>query len=160
MFVSLLLGFPGLLQLPPGWSTCKRHPTATADSECCSQTGLHLPQFSLTAPLLCSLHWLPVDARIRFKTLVLAYRAVKGTAPSYIQVLVKPYTPARALRSASANQLATPSLRVGPRNSSRTLLFVILAPKWWIPIDLRTAETLHILRRKLKTHLFQLYLGN
>ena len=60
------------------------------------QLVFNLPQFSNTTPLLCSLHWLSVDARIRFKTLVLAYRAVKGSAPSFIQALVKPYTPARA----------------------------------------------------------------
>ena len=53
----------------------------------------NLPKFSHTTPLLRSLHWLPVAARIQFKTLVLAYRAVIGTAPSYLQVMVKSYTP-------------------------------------------------------------------
>ncbi|KAF7704303.1 hypothetical protein HF521_021375 [Silurus meridionalis] len=33
------------------------------------------PKFSHTTPLLRSLHWLPVAARIRFKTLMLAYKA-------------------------------------------------------------------------------------
>jgi len=33
------------------------------------------PKFTHTTPLLRSIHWLPVAARIRFKTLVLAYRA-------------------------------------------------------------------------------------
>ncbi|XP_075968214.1 uncharacterized protein LOC142971545 [Anarhichas minor] len=51
------------------------------------------PKFSHTTCLLRSLHWLPVRARTEFKTLVLAYRAVKGTAPSYLQATVKPYTP-------------------------------------------------------------------
>ncbi|KAJ8391445.1 hypothetical protein AAFF_G00089190 [Aldrovandia affinis] len=36
----------------------------------------------------------PTSARIRVKTLVLAYRAVNGTAPPYLMVMVKPYTPA------------------------------------------------------------------
>ena len=40
------------------------------------------PKFSHTTSLLCYLHWLPVAAHIQFKTLVLAYRAVIGTAPS------------------------------------------------------------------------------
>ena len=43
------------------------------------------PKFSHTTPLLRSLHWLPVAARIRFKTLVLAYHAVNGSGPVYIQ---------------------------------------------------------------------------
>ncbi|KAK3554541.1 hypothetical protein QTP70_025392 [Hemibagrus guttatus] len=42
----------------------------------------NLPKFSHTTPLLRSLHWLPVAARIRFKTLMLAYKAKNGPAPS------------------------------------------------------------------------------
>lgn len=49
----------------------------------------NLPKFSHTTPLLRSLHWLPIAARIRFKTLVLAYRATNGSAPAYIQDMVK-----------------------------------------------------------------------
>ena len=61
--------------------------------------------------VLRSLHWLPVTARIRFKTLVLVYRDANGSSPVYIQDMVKPYTPARLLRFTSANGLAAPSLR-------------------------------------------------
>ena len=35
-------------------------------------------------PLLRDLHWLPIVARIRFKVMVLAYKAVNGTAPAYL----------------------------------------------------------------------------
>ncbi|KAM9402638.1 uncharacterized protein ACWYII_029625 [Salvelinus alpinus] len=35
----------------------------------------NLPKFSHVTPLLHSLHWLPVEARIRYKTMVLAYGA-------------------------------------------------------------------------------------
>ncbi|KAL3062001.1 hypothetical protein OYC64_010010 [Pagothenia borchgrevinki] len=120
----------------------------------------NLPKFSHTTPLLRSLHWLPVTARIHFKTLVLAYHAVNGSGPSYIQDMVKLYTPARALRSASAKLLAAPALRGGPKfPSAKTCRFAILAPKWWneLPIDIRTAESLHIFWRRLKTHLFRLH---
>ncbi|XP_056292392.1 uncharacterized protein LOC130207733 [Pseudoliparis swirei] len=64
-----------------------------------------LPKFTHTTPLLRSLHWLPVAARIRFKTLVLAYRALNGSGPVYIRDVVTPHTPARSLRSATANRL-------------------------------------------------------
>ena len=99
--------------------------------------------------LLRSLHWLPLAVRIRFKTLVLAYRAASGSGPVYIQDMVKRYTPARPLRSASDNRLVAPSL--GAKHSTSQLSDV-LAPKWWneLPNDIRT-ESLHILRRKLKT---------
>ncbi|KAK5928564.1 hypothetical protein CgunFtcFv8_013618 [Champsocephalus gunnari] len=121
----------------------------------------NLPKFSHTTPLLRSLHWLPVTAIFHFKTLVLAYHAANGSGPSYIQDMVKLYTPARALRSASAKRLAAPSLRGGPKfPSAKTRGFDILAPKWWneLPIDIRTAESLHIFRGRLKTHLFRLHL--
>ena len=56
-----------------------------------------VPRYYHVTPLLSDLHWLPVIARIKFKTLVLAYQAVKGSAPAYIQKLIRPYTPARPL---------------------------------------------------------------
>uniref|UniRef100_A0A8C2X723 Ferric-chelate reductase 1 n=1 Tax=Cyclopterus lumpus TaxID=8103 RepID=A0A8C2X723_CYCLU len=46
------------------------------------------PKFTHTTPLLRDLHWLPVAARIRFKTLVLAYRAANRSGPVYIQDMV------------------------------------------------------------------------
>ncbi|XP_055746967.1 uncharacterized protein LOC129829313 [Salvelinus fontinalis] len=58
----------------------------------------NLPKFSHVTPLLRSLHWLPVEARIRYKTMVLAYGAVRGTAPQYLQALIRPYTQTRALQ--------------------------------------------------------------
>ncbi|XP_059186272.1 uncharacterized protein LOC131969129 [Centropristis striata] len=121
----------------------------------------NLPKFSHTTPLLRSLHWLPVAARIRFKTLALAYSAANGSGPTYIQDLVKLYTPARPLRSASAKQLATPTLCGSTRLKTTSRLFSVLAPKWWneLPTDIRTSDSLYIFRRRLKTYLFQQYLG-
>ena len=46
--------------------------------------------------LFRDLHRLPVAARIRFKTMVLTYKAVNGTALTYLQALIRPHTPARA----------------------------------------------------------------
>ncbi|KAK3552271.1 hypothetical protein QTP86_007154 [Hemibagrus guttatus] len=71
----------------------------------------NLPKFSHTTPLLRSLHWLPVAARIRFKTLMLAYKAKNGPAPSYLKALVTPRTVPRSLRSTSTARLVLPSLR-------------------------------------------------
>ena len=41
--------------------------------------------------------------------------------------------------------------------STRSLLFSVPAPQWWnkLPTDVRTAESLPIFRRRLKTHLFR-----
>ncbi len=43
--------------------------------------------------------WLPVAARIKFKTLMLAYRTATGSAPSYFRSLMRIYIPSRSLRS-------------------------------------------------------------
>ncbi|XP_062319148.1 uncharacterized protein LOC134022004 [Osmerus eperlanus] len=71
----------------------------------------NLPRRSHVTPLLISIHWLPITARIRFKTLVLTFRAVNGTAPNYIKSLHQPYTPTRHLRSSSDNRLVVPPLK-------------------------------------------------
>ncbi len=84
------------------------------------------PKFSHT--ILRCLHWLLVAARIRMKTLVFAYCAANYFGPSYIQDMVKPYTPAHPLSSAPANRLATPSRRGGhSHRSTKSWLFAVLA---------------------------------
>ncbi|KAG5845395.1 hypothetical protein ANANG_G00138520 [Anguilla anguilla] len=117
----------------------------------------NLPRDSHVTPLLISLHWLPVQARIRFKTLVLAFQAVKGSAPGYLQKMIRPYKPARSLRSATTGRLIPPPTRA----ATRSRLFAVLAPRWWndLPVEVRTAECLSTFKRKLKTHLFSVYLS-
>ncbi len=61
--------------------------------------------------LFISLHWLPVAAHIKFKTLMLAYRTTTGSAPAYFHSLLRIYIPSRSLRSASERRLVVPSQR-------------------------------------------------
>ncbi|MGH0146706.1 UNVERIFIED_CONTAM: hypothetical protein FKN15_056778 [Acipenser sinensis] len=114
-----------------------------------------LPCFSHITPLLRSLHWFPITARIQFKTLVLAYRCLDQTAPSYLQTLISPYT--RPFRSACSRRLA-----VSPLHSpaSRACSFSTLAWQWWndLPMNVRTAQSLTTFQRCLKTHLFRQHL--
>ena len=55
-------------------------------------------------PVQRSLHWfwifLPVQQRIKFKTLILAYKAINNQAPVYIKELLHLHVPLRGLRSA------------------------------------------------------------
>ncbi len=108
-------------------------------------------------PLFVSLHWLPVAARIQFKTLMLAYRTTTGSAPSYFHSLLRIYIPSRSLRSASERRLVVPSQR-GSKSLSRTFSFTV--PGWWndLPTLIPTAGSLSIFKQQLKTHLFQHYL--
>ncbi|KAI4874412.1 hypothetical protein NFI96_007383 [Prochilodus magdalenae] len=119
----------------------------------------NLPKFTHVTPLLRSLHWLPVVARIRFKTLMLAYKAKNGPAPPYLMAMVKSRAVPRALRASSTARLEPPSLRTHGRQASR--LFSVLAPRWWneLPLGVRTAESLAVFKRRLKTHLFVKHLS-
>ncbi len=63
------------------------------------------PKRAHVTPLFVSLHWLPVAARIQFKTLMLAYRTTTGSAPTYFHSLLRIYIPSRSLRSASERRL-------------------------------------------------------
>ncbi len=111
----------------------------------------------LLTALFISLHWLPVAARIKFKTLMLAYRTTTGSAPVYFHSLLRIYIPSRSMRSASERRLVVPSQR-GSKSLSRTFSFTI--PGWWndLPTPIRNAGSLSIFKQQLKTHLFRHYL--
>ncbi len=65
-------------------------------------------------------------SRIKFKTLMLAYRTTTGSAPSYYHSLITIYIPSRSLRSASERRLVVPSQR-GTKSLSRTFHSLFLA---------------------------------
>ena len=54
---------------------------------------------NMTLSVLISLHWLPVHYRCHYKPLIYVYKAQHGKAPSYLQELITPHKPNRALRS-------------------------------------------------------------
>ena len=63
-------------------------------------------------PHLLELHWLPVFHRVKFKLLLLTYKALNGLAPVYISDLLSYYQPSRALRSADLSLLDVPATRL------------------------------------------------
>ncbi len=115
------------------------------------------PKRAHVTPLFVSLHWLPVAARIKFKTLMLAYRTTTGSAPTYFHSLLRIYIPSRSLRSASERRLVVPSQK-GSKSLSRTFSFTV--PGWWndLPNPIRSAGSLSNFKQQLKTHLFRHYL--
>ncbi len=108
-------------------------------------------------PFFVSLHWLPVAARIQFKTLMLAYKTTTGSAPTYFHSLLQIYIPSRSVRSASERRLVVP-LQRGSKSLSRTFSFTV--PGRWndLPTTIRNAGSLSLFKQQLKTHLFQHYL--
>ena len=105
-------------------------------------------------PHLLELHWLPVFHRVKFKLLLLTYKALNGLAPVYISDLLSYYQPSRALRSADLSLLDVPTTRLitcGDR------AFSVAAPKVWngLPHYLRKSTSLTSFKSQLKTFLFK-----
>ena len=106
-------------------------------------------------PILKELHWLPIHSRIKYKIILLTFKAVHGLAPTYLSELVAPYQPTRSLRSASHNLLVV--------NRSRTKTFgdrsfESAAPTLWnsLPDALRAQTNIDVFERELKTYLFNI----
>ena len=55
------------------------------------------------SPLLMSLHWLPINARIEYKLSVICHSFFLGLSHIYLSDLLLVYTPKRNLRSSSDN---------------------------------------------------------
>ena len=117
------------------------------------------PKFSHTTPLLRSLHWLPVAAPHPLQNISTCVPCCEWLRsclhPRHGQTLhPSPFTPALL------PPISSLLLHCEPNTHQNHDCLLSLAPKWWneLPIDIRTSESLHIFRRKLKTHLFRLYL--
>ena len=109
-------------------------------------------------PVLKSLHWLPVQQRITFKTLVLVYKAVNNLAPVYLQELIHPHVPCRGLRSSEKNLLVVPFTG---RSVVQQCAFSAAGPRLWnsLPLSLRSASSLSVFKSHLKPYLFKEYYG-
>ena len=114
-------------------------------------------RFVHITPSLYRLHWLPINCRIQFKILLSVYKALNGIAPPYISELAE-------LKSASRYNLRNSDdtlLLSNPSLKSRITLcdnsFKCGGSILWdeLPRDIRYANTVHIFKRLLKTHLFR-----
>ena len=117
------------------------------------------PRLSHVTRLLHDLHWLPVSAHIRFQMMVLDFKAVNRTEPVYLQTLVRPRGPERALHSStSAGRLVPPSLRANKaaqRSRSSSLFWSLRGGTNSRPTS--GQQSLCVCSRRLKTHLFRLH---
>ena len=110
------------------------------------------PKYEHISPVLRQLHWLPVEKRIQFKSLVHAYKCLHDQAPRYLSDMIEVYKPQRVLRSEGSLTLVVPRARTqyGERR------FSVSTAKLWnkLPEGLQKAPTLNIFKAMLKTHLF------
>ncbi len=104
-------------------------------------------------PILQSLHWLPIKFCIRYKLLLLTYKALNGLAPAYLTSLLSCYNPTRSLRSQNSGLLVVPRITKSTKGGRA---FSYLAPKFWnsLPDNVRGSDTLSLFKSRLKTHLF------
>ena len=106
-------------------------------------------------PVLKQLHWLPVRQRVIFKILLLTFKILDDTAPSYLKKFITSYTPPKTLRSSNQHLLVIPRTKM---KSYGEKTFAYNAAKAWndLPLDLRQCSCIDSFKRKLKTHLFKI----
>ena len=115
---------------------------------------------SYTSPTECriKLHWLPVRAPIKYKILLLVYKCIQGTVPTYLQELININTYSRVgLRSSNDDyRLQIPRVN---RETFANRSFKVVGPRWWnnLPIDLRRSSSVTNFKKQLKTYLFKFY---
>jgi hypothetical protein len=119
----------------------------------CARVVCLTPRMAHMQPVLKDLHWLPVRSRIEFKVLVLTYKALHGSSPSYISSMLNLYKPTRHLRSESQQLLRKPPVSTASFGH-RTFSFA--ASTLWnkLPFDIKEATSLECFKTRLKTHLF------
>ena len=110
---------------------------------------------SLTSTMR-QLHWLPISYRSKYKVLLLVYRCKNGQAPEYLQQKLSLRNPIRITHAATDRDI----LQM-PYNKRKTLAdhgFSSAGPKLWntLPPELRSAPTVSIFKKLLKTHLFKI----
>jgi len=106
-------------------------------------------------PVLKSLHWLPVCFSIDFKVLLLVFKCLNGLGPSYLSDLLLSYQPSQILKSSGTGLLVIPKVRTKTHGEAA---FSHYGLHLWnsLPKSIRTAETVDVFKRRLKTHLFNL----
>ena len=93
-------------------------------------------------PILKNLPWLPVEARINFKILLITYKILNGQSTSYLEPIIQEYHSLRTLRSSTRSLLCIPSIKSNSLWNS-------------IPEYIKRAETVETFKTRLKTFLFQ-----
>ena len=110
------------------------------------------PRSDHITTILRKLHWLPVKQRIQYKLLVTTYKALHGSAPSYLSVMLQPYQSTCTLRSNELQLLHVLRARCGYGDRS----FAVAAPRLWnsIPLVIKSCTNTSIFKNHRKTYLF------
>ncbi len=102
------------------------------------------------------MHWLPIEARIKYKLLLITWKCLNGLAPNYLSELLQ-YTGDIHLKRLNYQGTLYPpktkQVTCGDRAFQRG------APELWnkLPIELRKINKIDTFKNKLKTYLFKQY---
>ena len=113
-----------------------------------------IPLRERIAPALIELHWLPMKARIIYKTCLLTYRALKFGEPKYLNEYLVPFE----LETSGTVRHANDRHRLfEPRTirSSGERSFQYSAPRLYnkLPVVIKDSENINQFKKRLKTHL-------
>ena len=114
-------------------------------------------KFDHITPILKDLHWLPIVERIKYKVLLLAYKAQHGLAPKYLEDLVVPYVPPRDNLRSKDQHLLEDKVRTKLKSYGDRSFRKAAAVLWnALPLYLRMAKSVTIFKSQLKTYLFKI----
>ena len=121
---------------------------------CLARVVARASRFTRSLPLLKSLHWLPIENRIQFKTCLLTFKALNTNQPAYLRHLLTVRQSGRNLRSDNHSLLSVP--KCFSKFASRS--FSVFAPVTWnsLPQEIRQSNSISQFKTRLKTHLFKL----
>ena len=115
------------------------------------------PRFCYTSPILEELHWLPIRDKMKFKVILITFKAIKGASPNYVLELISfKGNSSYGLRSNDSFLLAQPRQRTLTMIGDRT--FAVAAPTLWNcpSVELRNPNiSIESFKVELKTHLFR-----
>ena len=113
-----------------------------------SKAAMHI------TPIRKDLHWLPIQQRINYKTIVTVYKCIHRLAPNYLSSLLTTRTRDNRLRQKQVcHELNTHSCTKLVCKQA----FSTRAQELWnkLPLNIRTIRTLQYFKQTFKTHLFQ-----
>ena len=113
------------------------------------------------SPVLCQLHWLPIQSRVNFKLACFVFSSLSGHAPSYLSddIHLVSEGPRRLLRSSTDRSCVVPRTY----NTFGDRSFAVVGPRVWnsLPGHLRDEDiTYSSFRRELKTYWFSCNRGS